>query len=548
MAQMRGIPDPLPLAGLTGRQIAQRYLAKAAPGLRLGPLIAAGASGQVYGLEENDEVLKVVDSCGPGVYGGLLNEADRRRCNAAFLRGELAALAALQDCPYTVKALQADLFYNPQDPDRCLGLIRMRRLRRLSEWLAENPVSMAELQQLMTQVGLGLEACHRAGFAHQDVKVDNIYIEPLPAGGKRFLLGDFGIVCRPGAKEAEIVEWLMAKLPPGTPAFMAPEKQEVQEANKGRALQQMQRTYRKADAFCGDVYSLGAVAYCLLAGYPRSSKTPPPSAAELTGSPLGPIVERACSRVLPGQGPDSRYAAAGPLLEALGGCTLREPNEPVVRMGYLLAAKLAYLEGRRQQAERCLRQGIHNSAEGCGRMLAYLELKAAQERLDRLEKEPGADREALRQARYDRDRLLEEDGPLRRLAARGDCIADGLYGICLYSCTDRRAEGRAALERSALGGWAEGRYYVGKLLWREGSRHAAVQEYLLPAARQGDLPALRFFAKHSDLAAPYLTPEQRRWLQEQQPEQIRAWLAQEADPRLRRQAAQKLEQARVMLL
>lgn len=92
---------------------------------------------------------------------------------------------------------------------------------------------LAEVINIINEVAGALEAVHRAGMLHRDVKPENVLIDRVY---KRCVLVDVGIAVRRGEKEAA-----------GTPGFTAPEV--FGEGSETPAT---------------DVYSLGALAYILL--------------------------------------------------------------------------------------------------------------------------------------------------------------------------------------------------------------------------------------------------------------------------------------------
>src|SRR5688572_28250201 len=119
-----------------------------------------------------------------------------------------------------------------------MELVRGRTLRHLLLEMRAGklpPFDLAQVVDLLVQIGSALTAAHRAGVIHRDVKPDNII---LTEG--RAVLTDFGVASR-SADRAHAVA--------GTPAYLAPE------------VLRLEPFDHKVD-----VYALAVVAYELLAG------------------------------------------------------------------------------------------------------------------------------------------------------------------------------------------------------------------------------------------------------------------------------------------
>ena len=120
--------------------------------------------------------------------------------------------------------------------------------------MQRSPVPLAEVEAIVRDVARGLEYAHAHGVVHRDIKPENI----LLAGSTATVL-DFGIakalVASRTSSGSETLTQLGTAL--GTPAYMSPE-QIAGDAVDGR----------------GDIYSLGVIAYELLAGsHPFAGKT-----------------------------------------------------------------------------------------------------------------------------------------------------------------------------------------------------------------------------------------------------------------------------------
>jgi serine/threonine-protein kinase len=166
------------------------------------------------------------------------------------------------------------------------------------------PLPAHEAARIVSQVAAALDAAHEAGVIHCDVKPANVILDEHGAAK----LTDFGIArAARGPREHELI---------GTARYIAPE-----------------RVAGEAPTERSDIYSLGLVAYELLAGRPayaemetedllrRRLDDPPPS---LRGARVGvsedvdAVVRRALAR-----DPKDRYPAAGAFARDLLASTQR---------------------------------------------------------------------------------------------------------------------------------------------------------------------------------------------------------------------------------
>ncbi|QQR48506.1 serine/threonine protein kinase [Myxococcus xanthus] len=131
----------------------------------------------------------------------------------------------------------------------------------LSEWaLAAQPTPRRAVQ-VFQQLALTLDAIHRAGVLHRDIKGNNIIIR---ASDGQPVLVDFGSgdhACSPVLTEDT--------LPPGTPSYRSPEALRFW-------AQPRPAGSRYAFAPTDDLYSLGLVLYEVLTGsFPYPTQLPP---------------------------------------------------------------------------------------------------------------------------------------------------------------------------------------------------------------------------------------------------------------------------------
>ena len=167
--------------------------------------------------------------------------------------------------------------------------------------ISKGPLSLLEAIDIASQVAAGLDAAHRHGVIHRDLKPDNVMCSPT--GVCKIL--DFGV--------ARLIDRSTRSEPGhvvGTLRYMAPE--------------QFQSSTVDARA---DVYGLGTVLFEMVAGRPPFAaddprvlmhdimNTPPPSLRSLRPE-TPPSLERVIGRAL-AKSPDQRYASAAELLHDL---------------------------------------------------------------------------------------------------------------------------------------------------------------------------------------------------------------------------------------
>ncbi len=181
------------------------------------------------------------------------------------------------------------------------------------------PRSVAEMLRLGIQICEGLEAAHRAGVIHRDVKPQNVFVDD--SGRARVM--DFGI-----SRLVTLTGLTRGSQSMGTPHYMSPE----------------QVSGKKDIDHRSDIYSVGVVLYELATGkVPFEGKTPVEVALRhLQDSPaaprrINPRLPSSLDRVILtclAKEPDRRYRSAGELGAELDRLS-RELEKETIPIGVL---------------------------------------------------------------------------------------------------------------------------------------------------------------------------------------------------------------------
>ncbi|MFO0878384.1 MAG: protein kinase [Gemmataceae bacterium] len=285
------------------------------PGYQVETLLASGGMGQVYRARdlhlERTVALKVI-------------RPDRLSADlqARFL-SEARAVAAL-DHPHIVHVYEVGEY--PTSSDRTApylamefvpgGTLESRATKSLS------PATAARTVQLLARA---MAHAHGRGVVHRDLKPANILLAPpadepalnCPLGRPR--ITDFGLARRQDASSHLTTPGAVL----GTPAYMAPEQAEGQEAGPP-----------------ADVYALGAILYRLLTGRPvfeadsmvttlfHICNTPPRPLREIVPG-VSPELEALCLRCLAKK--TAERPTAGELADIVGSISeLSGPTQSIV--------------------------------------------------------------------------------------------------------------------------------------------------------------------------------------------------------------------------
>ncbi|NPD23485.1 serine/threonine protein kinase [Corallococcus exiguus] len=186
-----------------------------------------------------------------------------------------------------------------------------RRLRK------QKKLPLEEVFSITRQMGAALQAAHRAGVVHRDLKPGNVFLVPTEAGGvvgERVKLLDFGISKLVDSRTLMTLDSVLM----GTPQYMAPEQAMGHNSN--------------VDART-DLFAFGCIVYEMIAGRPPYSGDnvaeliyqivhlePPPLLSLAPETP--PHVVTAISRAM-AKKPDDRYPDVGSFILDLTGSPLQ---------------------------------------------------------------------------------------------------------------------------------------------------------------------------------------------------------------------------------
>jgi serine/threonine-protein kinase len=281
--------------GLAGSMVDRRY--------RLSRLLGEGGMGAVYQAEHTDTGRRVAIKL---IHERLLarNDESRRR-----FRREARVVGGIQS-PHIVQVLDAG-------EDETTGLLylvmehlRGEDLQRLFDRVGVLPADAA--LRIAAQTLAGLAAAHAAGVVHRDIKPANIFLAEGDDGQITVKLLDFGVAKVVAGEGAASTALTVGGTLLGSPLYMSPE----------------QATGSPDVDHRTDLWSLGSVLYCALAGrapfghlkalgkvITAICSSPPPPLGEVAPW-VRPNVEKVVRRALAVK-PAQRYPSAAAMLAAI---------------------------------------------------------------------------------------------------------------------------------------------------------------------------------------------------------------------------------------
>lgn len=194
------------------------------------------------------------------------------------------------------------------------------RIRRGGRFTAE------EALPLINQIASGLEAAHRAGVVHRDLKPGNVILVPdIDENQIRCVITDFGLALRTGVDANKSLDLSATHGVFGTPAYMAPEQIEGKEVTK-----------------LTDIYGLGLIIYEMVTGeHAFPADTPLASVAKRLSDPvvspkrfapeLTDVWEQTIVRCLQRE-PNARYSSAMDVAKALSDQKQSSSDDSQVRV------------------------------------------------------------------------------------------------------------------------------------------------------------------------------------------------------------------------
>lgn len=211
------------------------------------------------------------------------------------LRAEALPLAEVRH-PHLVRLFDAGV-----TEARCYLILEALDPEPWSARIQRAPRDPGRVVEVISQVAEALEALHRAGWVHGDVKAENILFN----ADDRAVLTDLGL-----AQSATVVRNARGVCC-GTPAYMAPELILGAERPDGRAVDQYALAVTAHLALTGELPFARSNSYATLFAHAQSP-VPAASAANPALAPFDLVLRQAMAK-----DPGARFASVGELARAL---------------------------------------------------------------------------------------------------------------------------------------------------------------------------------------------------------------------------------------
>jgi hypothetical protein len=262
---------------------------------RLGPLLGRGAMGRVF--EALDEKLQV-----PVALKLLIAEVQEQPAFLEDLRREIVVARKITH-PNVCRV--NDLGTHGQLSFLTMELIRGETLERV---LTRGSLPSGQTGEILEQVCLALEAAHREGVVHRDLKPGNIMLD----ASRKVTVMDFGLARDLGGSAS------YRKGPIGTPAYWSPEQ-----------------ARGEMTTFRSDLYAVGLIAYEMFTSTRLAHVLSDEAPLEKIPRPFRAVL-RTCLQIDPGR----RFESAAALRRAIHDARSAADFAPV-RSRWPLAAACA---------------------------------------------------------------------------------------------------------------------------------------------------------------------------------------------------------------
>jgi len=220
------------------------------------PFLASDEDLPVGSLAGEYRIEKKIGEGGMGAVYGAKHPLIGKRAAIKVIRRELSSSREAVD-RFVLEAQSVNQIGHPNIVDVFgFGQLPDGRSFFVMEWLQgeslrerlQRPLPFPEAVEVLEQIAKALQAAHDAGVVHRDLKPDNVFLESLKGEKPQVKLLDFGLAKLTGS-DSQRSDRTRTGVVMGTPLYLSPEQA------KGA----------KIDA-ATDVYSLGAMAYEMLAG------------------------------------------------------------------------------------------------------------------------------------------------------------------------------------------------------------------------------------------------------------------------------------------